>query len=524
MRVAIEEPQKKVVMSKGDKEQEQKEERKGSAMEKVNKGFKRFLEDLTNKRLFVYKMIYFTLLAGVVILWPQFTVHQASLGLTVAHTGTFSAIVSGVSVVIPFLSGVLGDKMGNYKIMLIITTLLAALLALLFSIVPSAKIPNLNNLNGTNYTTDITTTSTYDTVTLPTPANSTSSSSSLGLVDEDLMPFTFWSYLAVRVLYGVLQAVSYTLFEAAVMVEVQATGMDYGFQRAWGTLGVMVASFLSGYLVELTAGFSIVFYISTALQVVAAALMLFLRLEFKLPATSLTRNILSQIANAEVLMFFAAVLVAGIFFGFLETYMYRYLSGLGASPVLVGLTVTVGAPFEVVLTLLASYLVPLTGHAPIIVFGLFGHAVRLFGFSLLVNPWWVLPFEILESVTNGLLVTVGIMYCTVLFSLESIASFRGIFSVVYFGVGQLVGAASGSWLQSALGDRGAFRAFGYFAVAFAFSYAAAYYAFRRRGRSKEEARGPAEHAGENRSSQQPASSNVGTQMKGFDNKAWVADV
>lgn len=76
---------------------------------------------------------------------------------------------------------------------------------------------------------------------------------------------------------------------------------------------------------------------------------------------------------------------AGIFFGFLETYMYRYLSGLGASPVLVGLTVTVGAPFEVVLTLLASYLVPLTGHAPIIVFGLFGHAVRLFGKLVEVN-------------------------------------------------------------------------------------------------------------------------------------------
>lgn len=59
--------------------------------------------------------------------------------------------------------------------------------------------------------------------------------------------------------------------------------------------------------------------------------------------------------------------------------MYRYLTTLGASPVLVGLTVTVGAPFEMILTLLASFLVPLIGHVTIIIFGLFAHSIRLLG-------------------------------------------------------------------------------------------------------------------------------------------------
>lgn len=52
-----------------------------------------------------------------------------------------------------------------------------------------------------------------------------------------------------------LQAVSYTLFEAAVMAHSQTHGVDYGFQRAWGTLAVIVSSFLSGYLVTLTGTF-----------------------------------------------------------------------------------------------------------------------------------------------------------------------------------------------------------------------------------------------------------------------------
>lgn len=71
----------------------------------------------------------------------------------------------------------------------------------------------------------------------------------------------------------------------------------------------------------------------------------------------------------------------GVFFGYMETFMYRYLILLGGSKVLVGLTVTVGAPFEFIVTILTSYIVGKVGHAPIIMLGLLAQAVRLFGKS-----------------------------------------------------------------------------------------------------------------------------------------------
>lgn len=52
------------IAESGDKEEQQKEERKRGAKETVKKGLKRFLEDLKNKRFFVYKMTYFTILSG----------------------------------------------------------------------------------------------------------------------------------------------------------------------------------------------------------------------------------------------------------------------------------------------------------------------------------------------------------------------------------------------------------------------------------------------------------------------------
>ncbi|MPC40184.1 hypothetical protein E2C01_033740 [Portunus trituberculatus] len=71
------------------------------------------------------------------------------------------------------------------------------------------------------------------------------------------------------------------------------------------------------------------------------------------------------------------------------------------------------------------------------------------------------------------------MYCTVLFSLESIASFRGLFVVVYFGVGKSIGAGSGSWLQDVFGERGSFRVLSWVAFASAFLYAVAFYGHKR---------------------------------------------
>lgn len=68
-----------------------------------------------------------------------------------------------------------------------------------------------------------------------------------------------------------------------------------------------------------------------------------------------------------------------MFIGYLETFMYRFLSDLSASPLLISLTVTVGAPFELLLTLVAASVVDRLGHAHVIMLGLLAYAVRLLG-------------------------------------------------------------------------------------------------------------------------------------------------
>ncbi|XP_047499022.1 major facilitator superfamily domain-containing protein 9-like isoform X2 [Penaeus chinensis] len=273
------------------------------------KGFRRFWDDLLTPKLVLLKIIFFFLLGGIVILWPQFTLHQEAIGLTKYQTGIVGSVLSAVTIVVPLLAGVAGDKLGNYKVILSISTVTAGVGAFLFTVVPRAEAA------------------------------------------------TFWVYMIVRVSFGAFQSFSFTLYEGVIMAYGQEYNVDYGFQRAWGTLAVFISSLLGGYITEATEGFSMIFYLSTGIHIVAGGLMMFLNVEFKMPAQSLSKQIFKHLANAEVLMFLGAMLAVGMFIGYIETFMYRYLSDLGASPFLISLTVTVGAPLELPFTLVSSSLV-----------------------------------------------------------------------------------------------------------------------------------------------------------------------
>ena len=65
---------------------------------------------------------------------------------------------------------------------------------------------------------------------------------------------TFWCYLMVRTILGVLTAASLMMFEGAVMATIQELGGDYGIQRFVGNFGAIVFAPLGGYLIDINSG------------------------------------------------------------------------------------------------------------------------------------------------------------------------------------------------------------------------------------------------------------------------------
>ncbi|XP_064089113.1 uncharacterized protein LOC135203283 isoform X4 [Macrobrachium nipponense] len=268
-------------------------------------GIRDFLNDLFNRQLLILKCIYILLLAAFMILWPHFTIHQKALGLTEYQTGITMQVTSVLYICQPFFTGVAGDKIGNYRILMAIISMITGVIALLFPWIPSAVVQivpsNISDVALGNLSSE--------TSSIPSPNRM------MGEVDASHQQLTFWIYITVRSVYGACNGATLIFFDAAVMANVQKSSISYGYQRAWGTVGAIISSYLSGVIVEKTGGFNEIFYASAGLQMVAGILMLGIRIDYKVPATSLTKDLLLHCFKAEVLLFFGAVTAAGRLLG-----------------------------------------------------------------------------------------------------------------------------------------------------------------------------------------------------------------
>lgn len=74
--------------------------------------------------------------------------------------------------------------------------------------------------------------------------------SNLNQVVELDMNLTFWSYLCVRVFISIVSGTSFAMFEGAVIAILREHKADYGLQRIYATIGGMISSPLSGWLID----------------------------------------------------------------------------------------------------------------------------------------------------------------------------------------------------------------------------------------------------------------------------------
>lgn len=70
------------------------------------------------------------------------------------------------------------------------------------------------------------------------------------VVEELDIKVTFWSYLSVRVFIGMISGTAFAMFEGAVIAVLREHKADYGLQRIYATIGGMISSPLSGWLID----------------------------------------------------------------------------------------------------------------------------------------------------------------------------------------------------------------------------------------------------------------------------------
>ncbi|KAI5748555.1 hypothetical protein M8J76_000134 [Diaphorina citri] len=276
---------------------------------------------------------------------------------------------------------------------------------------------------------------------------------------------TFWTYLIIRVLIGIIGGTAFAMFEGAVIAILREHKGDYGLQRIYASIGGMISSPLSGILIDYASrgkgytDFRPAFYLYAALKLISGALMLCINLEFKAPATNVLTDVITVLRNIEMVALFIACFILGTAWGYIESFLFWLLQDLGASRSLMGITITIGGIAGLPLLVMSGPIIEKFGHANVIFIGFLFYAIRLIGYSMITEAWQCLIFEAMESITSSLAFTAAVTYAAKLSTNTTDSSVQGLLGGIYYGVGKGAGSLIGGYLMKGFGTKITYQLF-----------------------------------------------------------------
>ena len=302
----------------------------------------------------------------------------------------------------------------------------------------------------------------------------------------------FSVYLCVRVALDILRAASLMLFEGAVVVIIKEHGGDYGLQKLFGTFGAIIFSPIAGKLIDATSShfnredYSACIVLYFFLRLIVSVLIFKLSLDFKPPAKKVFKNLGKVLCRPSVMSYLTAFSIAGMLWGFVETFLFWYLEDLGASKFLMGISLAVGTLAGLPTTIFSRLLIQKLGHGAIVVSALGLYSIRFLGYSLLpqIGVELALVFEFLKPLCTTLLLISAMTFVKDVSPVTTAASMEGLFGSMYFGVGRGLGGLVGAYAWESYGGAATFRLFSIGSMASALMYSGFALAQRRKSSNK----------------------------------------
>ncbi|EFX88451.1 hypothetical protein DAPPUDRAFT_311258 [Daphnia pulex] len=103
-------------------------------------GLALLIYDLKQRKLIPIKILSLVVFSGYGVLLPYAAIHMKSLGISVEETGAIYSVNAVLSVLIPICSGMIADKLGNFKMLLSVLFGCTSITSLIFLLVPVGRI------------------------------------------------------------------------------------------------------------------------------------------------------------------------------------------------------------------------------------------------------------------------------------------------------------------------------------------------------------------------------------------------
>ena len=158
-------------------------------------------------------------------------------------------------------------------------------------------------------------------------------------------------------------------------------------------------------------------------------------------------------SNKRVMLFLFASTMMGTGYSFIDNFLFLFLKELGGPEVLMGMTVVLTVSTEIPLFQKSERLHQMLTERHMMTIAMSVWTLRVVGYSLLQNPWWVLLIEPLHGVTFAFMWLPSVHLIARAFPPKLSSSATGVLFTFTSGVGPMIGNLVAGTLYSWVGPR-----------------------------------------------------------------------
>lgn len=250
---------------------------------------------------------------------------------------------------------------------------------------------------------------------------------------------TFWFCLAIS---GIGISIEASVGDA-VIIGLLKKEDDFGRQRLWGSISWGIVSLVSSYLVDVASkdkpykDFTPSYCIVLVASVLHVLIIILIRVEESEKPAKLFKKVSGLFRKPQVAHFTLAVFFAGILTGPVWTFILVFLNDLGAPQLLIGVSVCIQCFVgEVPFYFFSDWFLRKIGYSYTMILVLATLGLRMLMYSLITDPWTVLPAELTQGITFSLFYAALVTYPNNLAPPCFQATLQGIFQGIFEGLGK----------------------------------------------------------------------------------------
>lgn len=265
-----------------------------------------------------------------------------------------------------------------------------------------------------------------------------------------------WIYVAMTI-YNFFHTPINGLNDSLTLLSIRRSGKSYASFRIWGSLGFAFSSVVFGSVLHAVGvEHTILFTVGTISASLVLAFFLKDRVGGGRGSVRLS-GFFSIVRKPSLLLFLALIFTMSFAHRTNDGFLALTMRELGASDTMIGWAWTASSLSEVPM----FYWLSKNGHRfkelPLLMIASFFYAVRFFLVSIVSDPLWIVPLQLMHSVTFGIFLVTALRYIQQLIPDEFRATGQAIYNIVWSCLAGLASGLLGGWVFDTWGSPTMYR-------------------------------------------------------------------